>query len=145
MSTRKTRTLLATIATAIAVTLVPASSQALVAKPTGDRALDSYCEQAAALIDKAMTQGDLALVNGDDDGAAAWYALADDMISRSEANGCEFGAARKIRRLRRFLASHPIIGPVQTQPEPTIGGTSPDGGSRFSPGSDSPTVGPIAP
>jgi len=145
VSTRKTRTLLATIATAIAVTLVPASSQALVAKPTGDSALDSYCSQAAALIDKAMTQGNLALVNGDDAGAAAWYALADDMISRSEANGCEFGAARKIRKLRRFLALHPNIAPVQIQPDTTTGGTSPVGGSRLSLDSTAPAVGTIAP
>jgi hypothetical protein len=145
MSTRKTRTLFATLATALAVVVMPASSNALVAKPTGDRALDSYCQQAAALIDKAMTQGNLALVNGDDAGAAAWYALADDMISRSEANGCEFGAARKIRRLRRFLAAHPNIEPIQISPEQISGGTSPEGGARYSPGGDSPTLGPIAP
>ena len=142
MSTRKTRTLLATLVATFAVALVPASSHALRAVPTGDRALDDYCSKAAALIDRALTESHLALIDGRDEDYAAWSALAVEMIKRSKARGCEFTSNRQIRR---FRAERPDIGPVQTSPEPTTGGTSEgssDGGSQHSPDTEAPPVGP---
>jgi hypothetical protein len=128
--TRKTRTLIATTAAALAVAVVPASSSALTSKPTGDKRLDDYCAQAGALIDRALREGDLALVNGDDEGASAWYVLAADMIKRSQARGCDFGF-RKVRRLLRSLD----LGAVQTGPAPTVGTAPEPTGPRVDDGS----------
>jgi hypothetical protein len=141
VSTRKIRTLLATSAAAIAVAVVPASSQALKAQPTGDPALDNYCAQAAALIDHALTESNLALINGDDEGSRAWDALAIEMIQRSRARGCEFTTARKIRRLLRDARVH-LDG--QTKPGISLG----DGGTMPTRSLDSgaaPVSGSMAP
>lgn len=128
MFTRKTRTIVATVATALAVAVVPASSQALRAQPTGDRSLDDYCSKAAALIDKALTQANLALVDGRDDDFDAWSALAVDMIKRSKARGCEFTSARKIRRILSAFE----VGATETSSEPSVG-TSPEGSGGIPP------------
>jgi hypothetical protein len=117
MFTRKHRILLAALTVVVAIAVVPASSFALTAKPTGDPQLDDYCQQAAALIDKAITQGNLALVNGDDDGASEWFHLAAEMIEHSQGAGCSF-SARKIRHilnrvdvgLRQAVAQLPTAG-----------------------------------
>jgi hypothetical protein len=138
LSTRKTRTLFATLAATLAVVLVPASSHALTAKPTGDRALDDYCAKAAALIDKALTESHLALIDGRDEDYEAWSALAVEMIKRSQDRGCEF-RTRQIRRILRDLATH--VGPIQTEPGISTGGTS-TGGSTVPPGGDAPPIGP---
>ncbi len=136
MFTRKTRILFAAIAAVVAIAVLPASSFALKAKPTGDPRLDDYCQQAAALIDRAITQGNLALVNGDDDEAAEWYHLAAEMIERSQANGCSFARVHKIKSI---LSDHLDVGQRQTLSEPTAG-TGPDGsaGSLHLPHSGSP-------
>jgi uncharacterized membrane protein YccC len=139
LSTRKIQTLLATVATAFAVAVVPASSQAVRAQPTGDRALDDYCNKAAALIDRALTESHLALINGDDEGFAEWSALVVEMVKRSEARGCSFSATRKIRRILREAA--PDVGPIQTEPGTSSGGTSTGGTGPRTPDTSSPPVG----
>ena len=60
--------------------------------PTGNSRLDDLCRRAADLINQANTEGDLALIHGDDAGAQAWYDLADEMLSRSKGWGCNFSA-----------------------------------------------------
>ncbi|MGI9021385.1 MAG: hypothetical protein ACR2G3_11835 [Solirubrobacterales bacterium] len=140
MSTRKTRTLLATLATAVAVAVVPASSHALKAQSTGDRALDDYCSKAAALIDRALSESNLALINGDDAESAAWDRLAIDMIRGAQARGCTFISGRRVTRL---LWEYPRVGSRQTTSEPSVG-TSPDrssgGSTTTSPDSGAPPV-----
>ena len=122
MLTRKTRILFAAAAAVVAIAVLPASSFALKAKPTGNPQLDDYCQQAAALIDRAITQGNLALVNGDEEGANEWYHLAAEMIERSQGAGCSFSARRKIRR----ILDQVDIGPRQTISVPPAVGTAPD-------------------
>ncbi len=125
MFTRKTRIVFAALATVVAIVVLPASSFAIKAKPTGDPKLDDYCQQAAALIDRAITQGNLALVNGDDDGASEWYHLAAEMITRSQAQGCQF--ARIGPKVRHVLKDRPDLGPpVSSSDSPQVG-TSPTG------------------
>jgi hypothetical protein len=124
MTITKLRTTIAMLAATFAVAVVPAVSQAAIkSTPTGDPGLDDYCRKAAALIDHAVTQGDLATLAGDDEAAAEWNGLAADMIRRSTANGCKFytGPARLVGPTRPGVP----IGPVQTSPEPTGDRTSP--------------------
>ena len=117
-----------------------ASSNALKAKPTGDRALDDYCSKAAALIDKALTQSHLALIDGNDEDYAAWSALAVEMIKRSQARGCEFTGYRKVKRILDNAA--PGVGPVQTEPGTSPGG-KPTGGPRAPDNGAPPVGGPL--
>ena len=60
--------------------------------PTGDAKLDAICQQFVDLINRAYREGDLALVNGDDEGAEAWYDVAHDGIRKATASGCTISA-----------------------------------------------------
>ena len=106
----------ATFAVALAAgPLAPTDAQAQVkSKPTGNSQLDGICQRMAGLINHANSQGDLALINGDDEGAQAWYDLADDMIRRGTAAGCSFSGAHR----HRPAGVVPTVGPIQTSPEP---------------------------
>ena len=126
MFTGKNRARLAFLAVVVAIAVVPASALALKAKPTGNAALDDYCQKAAGLIDYALSQGDLALLDGRDDEAAEWYHLAAEMIGRSQDRGCQFVSGRRIRSI---LNAHLNIGPRQSASGPATGGTSPTGPS----------------
>ena len=114
MFTAKTRTLIVTLLAAIAVAAVPATSHAVRATPTGDRAQDDYCNKVAALINHAMAEGDRALAAGDTDNATGWYALAVQMQQRSARNGCMWVNTRKINRVRLRLED---LGPVKIPPK----------------------------
>jgi hypothetical protein len=121
MFSTKIRTGLALFAATFTVALAagpmaPADAQAMVkSNPTGNSQLDGICKQMADLINYAQSQGDVALVNGDDEGAQAWYDLADEMIRGGTAKGCKFSSAFR----HRARADVPTVGPVQTSPEPT--------------------------
>jgi hypothetical protein len=124
MFTRKNRVLLAALTIVVAIAVVPASAFALKAKPTGDANLDNYCQQAAALIDHALSQGDLALLDGHDDEASEWYHLAAEMIGRSQANGCQFVSGRRVRNI---LRNHLVVAPTQGPSGAPTTGTPPSG------------------
>ncbi len=120
MTTTKIRTTIIALVAAftVAVAVAPAAHAKVKSDPTGDSQLDSICQQIAGLINHANTQGDLATIYGDDEGAQAWHDLADDMMRRGTAAGCKFSAV--------FNRHRPTtVGPVQTSPEPTGDRTSP--------------------
>jgi hypothetical protein len=88
-------TAIAVLATAfgVALAVAPADARAEIkSNPTGDAKLDAICEQFADLINRAYREGDLALVNGDDEGADAWYDVAHDGIRKATAAGCNISA-----------------------------------------------------
>jgi hypothetical protein len=141
MST-KIKTIIVTLVTVLAVGAVPATSHALKAKPTGNAQLDDYCTKAAALIDRALSESALALINGDDEGSRAWDEIAIEMIKRSRARGCEFAGARQIRALRLRLATD--VRPGGTEPTVSPGTSSPEPEPEPQPrpeGADAPPVG----
>jgi hypothetical protein len=77
---------------------------ALTSQPTGNPQQDDYCSKVADLINDAYRQGDLALINGDDEGAQAWYDLAAEFIDRSTQNGCRFTMnIRRVLGLKHLL------------------------------------------
>lgn len=99
MTTRKIRAAAAVFAAALTLSVAsgPLTSDADAAVksgPTGNAELDSICQQMANLINQAYTEGDLALINGDDEGAEAWYELARDMLRRSRDAGCKMYSAK---------------------------------------------------
>lgn len=63
---------------------------AIKANPTGNQQHDEYCRGVADLINEAEREGDAALLSGDDQGAAEWYALAEYFTERATRNGCRF-------------------------------------------------------
>lgn len=67
-----------------------AAVAALKATTTGNQQQDDYCAGVAKLIDDAEHQGDLAVLNGDQASADAWYDLAEEFIDRATQNGCRF-------------------------------------------------------
>jgi hypothetical protein len=60
------------------------------ANPTGNQQQDEYCRGVAELINNAEKEGDAALLGGDQQGAAEWYALAEYFTERATRNGCRF-------------------------------------------------------
>jgi hypothetical protein len=60
------------------------------ANPTGNQQQDEYCRGVAELINNAEKEGDAALLSGDEQGAAEWYALAEYFTERATRNGCRF-------------------------------------------------------
>jgi hypothetical protein len=77
----------------VAATVAPADARAEIkSNPTGDARLDAICQQFVDLINRAYREGDLALVNGDDEGSEAWYAVAHDGIRKATAAGCKISA-----------------------------------------------------
>ena len=88
-------TAIAVLATAfgVALAVAPADAHAEIkSNPTGDAKLDAICQQFVDLINRAYREGDLALVNGDDEGSDAWYAVAHDGIRNATAAGCNLSA-----------------------------------------------------
>lgn len=58
--------------------------------PTGDPALDAYCRKVADLVNDAILQSDLALINNDPQGSQEWWDLAMYMLAYSKSKGCNF-------------------------------------------------------
>ena len=73
--------------------------------PSGNQQQDEYCRGVADLINEAEREGDAALLRGDSQGAAEWYALAEYFLERATRNGCRF------TYLKHRLAT---VKPVQT-------------------------------
>jgi hypothetical protein len=98
MFSTKIRTALALFAAVFAVALAtgpltPTDAQAQIkSNPTGNSDLDAICQRIANLINYANSQGDLAMIDGDDEASQAWYDLADDMIRRGTKAGCKLVA-----------------------------------------------------
>jgi hypothetical protein len=97
MFTSKLRTVLALLAAVLTVglatgPLAPGAEAQIKSNPTGNSKLDAICQRIADLINYANSQGDLAMINDDDEGAQAWYDLADDMIRRGTNAGCKLAA-----------------------------------------------------
>ncbi len=66
----------------------------LKATSTGNQQQDEYCAGVAKLVEEAESEGDRAVINGDQAGADAWYDLADYFIDQATQNGCRFVFAR---------------------------------------------------
>ena len=97
MFSSKFRTVLALFVAVFSVALAsgPITSGAdaqIKSNPTGNSELDGICARIAGLINYANSQGDLAMIDGDDAAAQAWYDLADDMIRRGTNVGCKLVA-----------------------------------------------------
>lgn len=58
--------------------------------PTGDPGLDEYCRKVADLVNDAILQSDLALINNDPQGSQEWWDLAMYMLAYSKSKGCNF-------------------------------------------------------
>lgn len=79
-------------ATAGGTQLSTSQSTVSAIKPTttGNQQQDDYCAGVAKLVADAETQGNQALLNGDQASADAWYDLADEFVDRATQNGCRF-------------------------------------------------------
>ena len=150
MFTSKLRTVLALFAAVLAVglstgPLAPGAEAQIKSNPTGNSELDSICQRIANLINYANSQGDLAMINEDDEAAQAWYDLADYMIRRGIGAGCKLaaGAAHQAPQAGYPTISDGGTGGTQLPPRPgvddaAVGGETPPASDGAPSSSDGP-------